>query len=322
MLESLHIVRYTAEQNGVWDDFVVKAKNGTFLFMRDYMDYHADRFVDYSLMFYKGKQLLALLPAHIAGKVFGTHAGLTYGGFLISYQVTADVMIEMFRMLCRYLKENTEADKILYRVIPYIYHAYPSEEDLYALFRLEARLTERKISSVVLLSAGIPFRKLRVRKLKQAQKGGVTICSDSAYELFWPILERNLLECHGANPVHSLEEITCLHSRFPENIRLHRAVNEEKETLAGCVMYITDNVAHVQYIGSTEQGRKQGALDLLFDKLLHEHYIDKKYFDFGTSVENGGRYLNEGLIFQKEGFGGRAVVYDVYELCLNSISDD
>jgi hypothetical protein len=27
-----------------------------------------------------------------------------------------------------------------------------------------------------------------------------------------------------------------------------------------------------------------------------------------------GNYLNESLIFQKEGFGGRGVVYNIYEL--------
>ena len=36
------------------------------------------------------------------------------------------------------------------------------------------------------------------------------------------------------------------------------------------------------------------------------------YFDFGKSTERHGEYLNEQLIFQKEGFGGRAVCYDTY----------
>ena len=60
----LNIVRYTAEQKTVWDSFVATSKNGTFLFMRDYMDYHADRFADHSLMFYKGGRLIALLPGN------------------------------------------------------------------------------------------------------------------------------------------------------------------------------------------------------------------------------------------------------------------
>ena len=31
------------------------------------------------------------------------------------------------------------------------------------------------------------------------------------------------------------------------------------------------------------------------------------------STENMGNVLNESLIFQKEGFGGRGVIYDIYE---------
>ena len=71
----------------------------------------------------------------------------------------------------------------------------------------------------------------------------------------------------------------------------------------------------MQYIASGEEGRTYGALDLLFRHLVSERYKQFEYVDFGTSNEDGGRYLNEGLIFQKEGFGGRAVCYDTYEIC-------
>jgi hypothetical protein len=33
----------------------------------------------------------------------------------------------------------------------------------------------------------------------------------------------------------------------------------------------------------------------------------------GASNEEGGKVLNASLIYQKEGFGGRGVVYDTYE---------
>ena len=59
---------------------------------------------------------------------------------------------------------------------------------------------------------------------------------------------------------------------------------------------------------------KCGALDLLFHQLIYDRYAQKRYFDFGISTEHGGQMLNEGLLFQKEGFGGRAVVYDTYEM--------
>ena len=77
----INIERYTAEKAAEWDEFVAKSKNGTFLFDRNYMDYHADRFADFSLMFYNDKhKLCALLPANIDDGTLYSHQGLTYGG--------------------------------------------------------------------------------------------------------------------------------------------------------------------------------------------------------------------------------------------------
>ena len=80
----IHIVRYTADKKAEWDSFVRESKNGTFLFMRDYMEYHADRFDDYSLMYYKGDKLLSLLPANRKGETLWSHQGLTYGGLVLN----------------------------------------------------------------------------------------------------------------------------------------------------------------------------------------------------------------------------------------------
>ena len=62
-----------------WDDFVKKSKNGTFLFFRDFIEYHGEKFKEYSLMFFIEDELVALMPGHIENKVFYTHKGLTYG---------------------------------------------------------------------------------------------------------------------------------------------------------------------------------------------------------------------------------------------------
>ena len=44
------------------------------------MDYHKDRFEDYSLMVFKDEKLVAVLPANrVEDKLF-SHQGLTYGG--------------------------------------------------------------------------------------------------------------------------------------------------------------------------------------------------------------------------------------------------
>lgn len=311
--EPIKVVRYSPSLKSVWDGFVAVCKSATFLFERDYMDYNP-RFTDFSLLFYKGNELVALLPACISGDVLASHAGLTYGGLLVGRNVGTEQVLACFAALRAFLKENTAVKRILYRPVPHIYATYPAEEDLYALFRCNAVLAERRVSSVVWQPRALPFSTLRRRKVKRAAACGFSLHEDCDYAAFWAVLAENLKSVHDAVPVHSLAEIEMLAARFPHNIKLFRVVDAVGCTVAGTVLYITERVARVQYIGSAPAGRDAGAVDFLFDYLVHERFADKEFFDFGTSVEQGGRVLNCGLIFQKEGFGGRAVVYDCYEI--------
>ena len=70
-----------------WNTFVALAKNATFLFHRDFMEYHKDRFEDYSLIVLDGERWVAVLPANIEeAKVF-SHQGLTYGGLVYGEKI-------------------------------------------------------------------------------------------------------------------------------------------------------------------------------------------------------------------------------------------
>lgn len=316
MRSKWRLERYTASCKTIWDEFVRDSRNGTFLFMRDYMDYHADRFHDCSLLAYYDNKLRALLPAHIQGDTFCSHKGLTYGGVIADHAMKSKMMLELFDEVIRFL-HDMQIKKFIYSPVPYIYKKYVGEEDLYALYRIGAQLVARKISTVVCSrTEKIGFSESKCRNVRRAIKEELILCRDDNFKAFWNVLEQNLEEKHHASPVHSLDEIERLHTAFPENIVLYRICNAEGNTLAGCVMYLTDMVAHVQYISSTEEGRTKRAVDFLFHCLINDIYKDKMYFDLGTSVECGGQVLNEGLIYQKEGFGGRAIVYDTYELVL------
>ncbi|MBQ7877957.1 MAG: GNAT family N-acetyltransferase [Bacteroidaceae bacterium] len=310
--EIITIIRYTNESKDLWDNFVAESRNGTFLFARDYMEYHRDRFCDYSLMFAKNGEITALLPAHISGTDLCSHCGLTYGGLVLSNKTTAKDVLNIFEQLFDYLRKHTNIETLLYRPTPHIYHKYPCEEDLYAMFRFNANLTERKISSVVWQRQPQPF--YGRRKLTTACKSRMHIVEDSNFAAFWELLELRLREKYAAQPVHTLSEITQLHSYFPGNIKLIRVTDNDGNTLAGVVIYLTSTVAHAQYTATSNEGRRIGALDYLYEYLLHEKFADIEYFDFGTSVEDGGKILNTGLISQKEGFGSRAIVYDTYTI--------
>ncbi|WP_322030603.1 GNAT family N-acetyltransferase [Paraburkholderia sp. J76] len=311
----IKITRYMREDKARWDQFVSESRNATFLLSRDYMDYHSERFVDHSLLIRDAKgALLALLPANQHDGTLQSHGGLTYGGVISSISMTTPTMLEVFDAVVGYLREQG-FKRLAYKTIPSIYHRYPAEEDRYALFRLDARLTRRDVLSVIAQEPRIPFQKRRQRKITQAGKLALEIRTSNEYGPFWAILEENLAAAHGVKPVHTLDEIQMLAQRFPQNIRLHVCL-EEGKVVAGVVVFDTGRVAHMQYISTSLRGRETGALDLLFATLIERDYAQRAFFDFGISNEDNGRYLNVGLIEQKEGFGARAVVHDFYELAL------
>ena len=103
-----------------------------------------------------------------------------------------------------------------------------------------------------------------------------------------------------------------LHQRFPQQIKLWVA-KEDGVTIGGTVLYVTDRVVHAQYIAASPRGRDIHALDLLFQVVIRQALEQHPYFDFGISTEHQGTFLNEGLIYQKEGFGARGICYDWYK---------
>jgi Acetyltransferase (GNAT) domain len=113
-----------------------------------------------------------------------------------------------------------------------------------------------------------------------------------------------------------VDELKLLQSRFPDSIRLFGSYKEER-LLASALVYDFGQVAHVQYVANSEEGREVGAPDMIIAHLIENVFSSRRYFSFGSSNEQEGRYLNEGLIFQKEGFGGRGVAQDFYELDLS-----
>jgi hypothetical protein len=314
-MEEIRIEKYSPELRDEWDNFVAGSKNGTFLFYRDYMEYHSDRFKDSSLLFYWKNRLAALLPANEMNGVLYTHQGLTYGGLITTFAITAKAVLDMFEVLKEYLLEQG-ITSVIYKAVPHIYHKLPSEEDLYALFRNGAELIGRAISTCIVQKDKIRYSELRRRGMQKAADHNLVVRRNNRFRVFWKILNDNLIRKHGVFPVHSVSEIEYLKTRFPNNIHLHEVYDNEK-CLGGCVIFDTDRVTHVQYISATEEGKAMGALDCLFDYLIQKVYAHKPYFEFGTSTENGGIILNEGLISQKEGFGGRGIVYDTYSWQLN-----
>jgi hypothetical protein len=203
--------------------------------------------------------------------------------------------------------------KVVYKPIPFIFQQVPAQEDLYALFRTtNARLIGRNMSATIYQENRIPFIESRKSGIRKAKAAGIKVGLSDDWKAYWYILEENLRNKYGAQPVHTLDEILVLKEKFPHHIKLYLASYGDK-AVGGTVLYITPRVVHTQYISATMEGKSMGALDLLFDYLINQVYSSYPVFDFGTSNEDMGKVLNESLIFQKEGFGGRGVACDIYE---------
>ena len=306
------IRRYVPEYADEWNQFVAESKNGVFLFDRRYMDYHSDRFCDHSLMFYSDGRLLAVLPAHQSGDTLCSHNGLTYGGLVMSPRLTVVQTMHLFQEMNEYLCSQG-IRHVSYKAIPWIYHRLSAEEDLYALYHeCHARIVARDFATNIYLSAGLRWERVRRRGIVRARNAGVVVERSNHYEAFWQVLADNLMNKYGVKPVHSLQEIELLQERFPQNIQLYQAVREGK-VLGGVVLYISSQVVHAQYSSASPEGKKLGVIDLLYDQIFKD-YRDYPYFDFGRSTEHpDGSGLNENLVFQKEGYGGRGLCYDIYE---------
>lgn len=297
----------------VWDEVVYSSRNGNFLHLRDYMDYHACRFNERSVIVCKDGKPIAVFPCNRVGDLVASHGGLTYSGLVYGVNLRAGDALPVFDLLIDHYRRQG-CSRLLYKAVPHIFHRYPAEEDLYALHRLGARLVRRDLSTAIQLDNRIKLSDSRKNTIRKAAKRGIVVREGDFFDEFFTLLVAALAN-HGSHPVHTPDELKLLHTRFRNRIRLFGAFLDER-LLAGAVIYDFGHVAHSQYLASSEEGKKVGALDFLLAQLLDSSFNQRQFFSFGISTEQQGHHLNEGLVFQKEGFGGRAIVHDFYEMQL------
>lgn len=312
-MKNYSIRRYTIDDYALWNNFISSAKNATFLFHRDFMEYHSDRFQDFSLLVFEGEKLVSVLPANKVENTLFSHQGLTYGGFVFESKIKLGEVIAITKAVLEFLNQN-DITTFQVKLIPSIYNTFFSEEIEYAVFLLDAKLIRRDCLSVIDLTKPFAVTKTRKESIRRGEKNNLVIKEELEFDLFWnEILIPNLAKKYNSKPVHTAEEISKLQQKFPKNIR-HFNVYHENKIVAGTTVFITETVAHPQYISGNEQKNELGGLDFLYNHLIIEVFKDKNFFDFGPSHEENGRKINEGILFWKESFGAKTTVQDYYEV--------
>ncbi len=312
-MKQFYIKQYEATDYARWNDFIGQAKNATFLYHRDFIEYHKNRFQDFSLLVYFKSQLIAVMPANIAGDIVFSHQGLTYGGLVTTDKPKLKTIIEILKEVLFYLNQKA-ISKLLIKTIPSIYCTKPADELLYALFLANAILVRRDSLAVIDLSQEVVFDRSRKNGIIRGVKNNLEVREENSCNAFWnQVLIPNLKAQHQIEPVHTVQEMEFLKANFPGQIRQFNVYNKDV-IVAGATIFETDTVAHCQYLSKFENGKKLGSLDILFQHLIYQVFAHKRYFDFGISNEQNGKLLNDGLSYWKESFGARTIIQDFYEV--------
>ena len=312
-MKDIRPIQYDLTYRSAWDSIVGTSRNGTFLHQRDFIEYHAHRFDECSLVIVESGNPTAVFPATMHDGTVISHGGLTFGGLVYGMGVKAADVLGMIEQAAEFYRK-AGAEKIIYKAVPHIFHSYPAQDDLYALFRMNATLVRRDISSAVVLQDRPKYSSLRRRFINKGKRAALAVQPGTFFEEFHLLLS-SVLQRHDARPVHSVDELAYLQKKFPDNISLAGTFLNDK-LLAATWLFRFGNVLHTQYLANSDEGRELGALDFLIDHVIRNAGPEIEMINFGISTEENGRQLNEGLLFQKEGFGARGIVYDQYEILL------
>ena len=315
---TIEVVRYQPALSEAWNAFCANAANATFLHSRRFLDYHGDRFLDASVVLMHADSIVGVFPAAQSPadrSMVVSHPGITYGGIVHGGYLCGARMIEALERLCEHYR-SSGYDRLRYKAVPHIYQSRPSQDDLYALFRLGASRSRCDLSCTIDLADRAKPSERRRRGLKKALKSVSVVTGTEQVRALWQVLADNLERKHGAAPVHSVEEMEQLITLFPGGIELFCA-KIDGQVEAGVVVFKARTAWHAQYIAASEVAYSVSALDAVFDHATTEALsAGVRYFDFGTSNECEGTVLNEGLYQYKHEYGGGGAVHEYYDIDL------
>jgi hypothetical protein len=319
----MKVIPYSDKDSTRWDLFVPRAAQGTVIHSRKFIGYHLNRFKDVSLLIVNEKgNLRGLFVAAISPnnpKCIISHPGLTYGGLLHEPNCRAEEVMDMLAAILDWYRK-LDYLSILYKSVPFHIHKQVVQTDHYALWRENSKLVRRDLWNVIDLKQPRIMSKGHAWSYKKAIKTGLQIfkLETSGIGAFHALLDANLRERHDTKPVHSLVEIEELQRRLPADIETWGCQTQTGELLAATWIFkLHSKCWHTQYIASNSHGRELFASDLLLEEIIDCAVKDKvDYFSFGSSTDNGGKELNNGLFGFKAGFGPGSVVQDFYEVLL------
>lgn len=315
-LKNFSIKKYQKSDYDLWNSFVSSSSNATFLFHRDFMEYHKDRFDDFSLLVFDKTNLVAILPANLVENKVYSHQGLTYGGLVYCSKLKTEKIAEILEIVQDFLKSK-RVNQLFLHPIPNFYFGKGNAALEFFIVNQGGLLYRKEMNMVVNLQQDFLVSKSKLKHFRRTESLGLRMVEENDFQPFWEkILTPRLLEKYNAKPVHSLEEIKLLHSKFPNNIRQFSAYFDNK-IVAGITIFEFENGVKSQYGATSKTGEKYRALDFLFISLIDFfHQQGKDFFDMGIVNDTGEKGFHSGLLQQKEELGCTVYNQDFYKITI------
>jgi hypothetical protein len=304
----IEIKQYDYSLKYEWDQFIENSEVSSFLLKRDFIEYHSDKYDEISLMVYNDGKLNIIIPGCKLDQTYSSFHFLTYGGIILSQNYKFTEIESSFQHVLSYIKENLNFKKFTIKRIPYIYYRKPNEDDLYLLFKNDFKLIGRQLSSSLSLSNfQIPSKKKY--NYRKCLKNGIKLIECDSSENLMEIMNFNLKK-YKKKSVHTFKELNYLKSKFLNEICFYEA-KLNNEVLGGCIIFKVNSCIHIQYMCSSDIGRKNRVIDFIVNKLI-EIYSNYEFLDYGISTEDNGNVLNYNLLNAKRELGFNAICYDIY----------
>jgi hypothetical protein len=310
------VKQYQDKDYALWNAFISTAKNATFLFHRDFMEYHADRFLDYSLLVFENDTLIALLPANRVADTVYSHQGLTYGGLVYMSKLNGENVAAILDTVLSFFNKE-EIQLFFYKPIPAFYVSNGNASVDFFLNKKGAFLDKKEMNLAVNLAMPLTISKSKIKHFRRIEEFDLELVEEQQLQSFWNVvLSPRLLYKHNAKPLHTLQEITALKEKFPDNIRQFSAYHGGN-IIAGITIFETKTVVKSQYGATTKKGEELRALDFLFINLIQKYKSEGKlFFDMGIVNEDNEKGYHAGLLKQKEELGCSVYSQDFYKMKL------
>jgi hypothetical protein len=304
-MKRFNVKRFKSSDKNIWDRHVSEFCPFSFLFYRDFMEYHNDRFIDFSLLIYEKSSLVALFPANLSHvNAINSHMGLSYGGLIYDEDNAHDLFEKaVYASILDFCKDHNI--NTLNITLPPPFYATRIKDQAYAIISLGAEDVTPLLSMAVNLGDSSKAHKTKHKRFrKNTKRNTFSIVLDNDLTPFWnKVLIPCLKEKHQSRPVHQLEEIVLLHQRFPEHIKQWNIYHEDK-LLAGITLFIKNKIIRSQY-GATALGHESSApLDFLYLYLIQKYRTDGyHFFDMGSIPANSKFSYPKGLVNYKRELG-------------------